>query len=160
MLRFERENRAYFARSVPDRGDAYFASYDARHATLLDEQDRGTGAYYLLVDDDGSVAGRFNLVLDGDGGAEVGYRVGERHSGHGLAGTTLRELCTLAWSRHGLRLLHASTTDDNLASQRVLAKAGFVPVGPADPQDIGGQTGIRWERAVDPVGSGSDTMAP
>ncbi|MEV4065036.1 hypothetical protein [Nonomuraea dietziae] len=26
LLAFERENRAYFAASIPDRGDAYFAS--------------------------------------------------------------------------------------------------------------------------------------
>ncbi|MFG1955235.1 hypothetical protein [Micromonospora sp. NPDC048830] len=41
LLRFERENRAYFARSVPDRGDAYFAGFAARHAALLAEQAAG-----------------------------------------------------------------------------------------------------------------------
>ncbi len=31
LLAFERENRAYFAASVPDRGDAYFTDFDARY---------------------------------------------------------------------------------------------------------------------------------
>jgi ribosomal-protein-alanine N-acetyltransferase len=31
LLAFERENRAYFAASIPDRGDEYFVQFDARH---------------------------------------------------------------------------------------------------------------------------------
>ncbi|MGO4759286.1 GNAT family N-acetyltransferase, partial [Streptomyces sp. 2MCAF27] len=27
LLAFERENRAYFARSIPDRGDSYFTEF-------------------------------------------------------------------------------------------------------------------------------------
>jgi hypothetical protein len=44
---------------------------------LLAEQTSGIGAYYLLVDDDGWVMGRFNLVFAGDGVAVLGYRVAE-----------------------------------------------------------------------------------
>ncbi|MDQ2786127.1 MAG: GNAT family N-acetyltransferase, partial [Chloroflexota bacterium] len=35
LLAFERENRAYFAAVVPDRGDEFFAAFDTRHAQLL-----------------------------------------------------------------------------------------------------------------------------
>ncbi|MEU5749502.1 GNAT family N-acetyltransferase, partial [Streptomyces sp. NPDC047726] len=28
---FERENRAYFSASIPDRGDDYFSGFDVRH---------------------------------------------------------------------------------------------------------------------------------
>ena len=38
LLAFERENRAYFAAVIPDRGDEYFAEFDARHAQLLESQ--------------------------------------------------------------------------------------------------------------------------
>ncbi|HEX3802527.1 MAG TPA: hypothetical protein VHV75_06790 [Solirubrobacteraceae bacterium] len=34
------------------------------------------------------------------------------------------------------------------ASQTVLAKAGFLPVGPADPADLGGKPGIWYERVL------------
>ncbi len=62
VLRFERENRAYFARSVPDRGDDYFAGFAARHAALLAEQATGRCHFHVLVGDGGAVLGRFNLV--------------------------------------------------------------------------------------------------
>jgi ribosomal-protein-alanine N-acetyltransferase len=58
LLRFERENRAYFARSVPDRGDDYFAGFTARHAALLAEQAAGRHHFHVLVDDDGVVLAR------------------------------------------------------------------------------------------------------
>src|SRR5258708_20426413 len=38
LLAFERENRAYFAASVPDRGDEFFAAFDPRYAQLLARQ--------------------------------------------------------------------------------------------------------------------------
>lgn len=41
LLAFERENRAYFAASVLDRGEDYFARFDERHRALLAEQEAG-----------------------------------------------------------------------------------------------------------------------
>src|SRR5947209_7544086 len=35
LLAFEWENRAYFAASIPDRGDEFFAEFDTRHAQML-----------------------------------------------------------------------------------------------------------------------------
>ena len=36
-------------------------------------------------------------------------------------------------------------TQDNAASRRVLVNAGFVPVGPADPADLDGEAGFRYQ---------------
>ena len=47
-----------------------------------------------------------------------------------------------------MRSLRAATSNGNVASQRVLLKAGFVPVGPAGPADLGGKTGTWYERAA------------
>ena len=146
VLAFELANRAYFAASISDRGDDFFAHYAARHSARLAEQDAGTGAYYVLVADDGAVLGRFNLILAGDGTAELGYRVAQHAAGRGVATAAVRELCRLAAARHGLRMLRAATSHDNAASQKVLAKAGFVPVGPADPAHIGGKQGTWYQR--------------
>ena len=52
----------------------------------------------------------------------------------------------LAAARHGLRMLRAATSHDNAASQKVLAKAGFTPAGPADPAHIGGKPGTWYQR--------------
>ena len=146
VLAFELANRSYFAAFISDRGDEFFDQFAERHSALLAEQDAGAGAYYVLVAEDGSVLGRFNLILAGDGTAELGYRVAQHVAGRGLATETVRELCRLAATRHGLRTLRAATSRENTASQKVLTKAGFVPVGPADPAHIGGKQGTWYQR--------------
>jgi [ribosomal protein S5]-alanine N-acetyltransferase len=146
VLAFERTNRSYFAASISDRGDGYFHEFTARHAALLAEQAAGGGAYYVLVADDGSVMGRFNLTLAGDGTADLGYRVAESVAGRGVATTAVVELCALASDQHGVRTVRAATSHANVASQKVLLKAGFVLVGPARPEQLGGKTGTCYQR--------------
>ena len=146
VLAFELVNRAYFAASVSDRGDEFFDQFTGRHSAMLAEQQAGICAFYVLVADDGSVLGRFNLYDFEDGTARLGYRVAQQVAGRGVATATVRELCRLAAARHGLRTLRAATSRENAASQRVLAKAGFVPAEPADPADIGGKQGTWYQR--------------
>jgi [ribosomal protein S5]-alanine N-acetyltransferase len=146
VLAFELANRAYFAAFISDRGDEYYDQFTERHSALLAEQEAGIGAFYVLVAEDGSVLGRFNLILAGDDTAEVGYRVAEHVAGRGVATATVRELCRLAAARHGLRTLRAAASRQNVASQKVLTKAGFTPVGPADPAHLGGQPGTWYQR--------------
>ncbi|MFI1566721.1 GNAT family N-acetyltransferase [Streptomyces sp. NPDC020490] len=145
VLAFELANRAYFAASISDRGDEFFDQFADRYSALLAEQEAGRGGFYVLVAGDGSVLGRFNLYRLGDGAAELGYRVAQHVAGRGVATAAVRELCRLAVARHGLSTLRAATSHDNAASQRVLTKAGFVPVGPADPGDIGGKPGTWYQ---------------
>lgn len=145
LLAFELVNRTYFAAFVSDRGDAYFDEFGERFDELLAERETGREAYYVLVDDDGSVLGRFNLYgIDGDT-AELGYRVAERAAGRGVATAGVRDLCRLAASEHGVRRLRARVTHENVASQRVLAKAGFVAAGEAD---VAGRPGLWLERKL------------
>jgi [ribosomal protein S5]-alanine N-acetyltransferase len=146
VLTFELANRAYFAASVSDRGDDFFEQYTDRHSALLAEQEAGICAFYVLVAEDGSVLGRFNLFAIEDRTAELGYRVAQHIAGRGVATATVRELCGLAASRHGLRTLKAATARENAASLKVLTKAGFVPVGPADPAHLGGKPGTWYQR--------------
>ena len=148
VLAFELRNRAYFAASISDRGDAFFEHFGERHDALLAEQEAGAAAFHVLVADDGRVLGRFNLLFAGPDTAELGYRVAEEVTGRGVATAAVRELCRLAATEYGLRMLRAATSIDNVASQRVLLKAGFVPAGPADPQHIGGKAGTWYERTL------------
>jgi ribosomal-protein-alanine N-acetyltransferase len=147
VLAFEVANRAYFAASISDRGDDYFDQFADRFSALLDEQETGTCAFYVLVAEDGSVLGRFNLYDIADHSASVGYRVAQHVTGRGVATAALRELCRLAADRHGLHTLRAAAAQVNVASQKVLTKAGFVPVGPAT---VGGKPGIRYELDLTP----------
>jgi RimJ/RimL family protein N-acetyltransferase len=155
VLEFEKENRSYFAASITDRGDEFFDRFEEILRARLAEQHAGEGAYHVLVDDDGSVLGRFNLIFtrDGNGTAELGYRVAERAAGQGVATAAVRELSRLAATRYGLRTLRAATSDANVASQRVLTNNGFVAVGAADPAEIGGKQGTWFELDLGAVGA-------
>jgi len=150
VLAFELANRAYFAASVSDRGDEFFDQFAARHSAMLAEQEAGICACYVLVADDGSVLGRFNLYDLEDGTARLGYRVAQQVAGRGVATTTVRELCRIAAARHGLRTLRAATSHGNVASRKVLVKAGFAPAGPATPADLGGKPGTWYQRDLQP----------
>ncbi|WP_329118901.1 GNAT family N-acetyltransferase [Streptomyces sp. NBC_01465] len=143
LLAFEQENRAYFAALIPDRGDDYFAHFDARHSDLLAEQETGTVLFHLLVADDGEVLGRFNLFDVADGSAELGYRVAERAAGKGIASAAVRDMCARAAQEYGLTTLRARTTLDNPASRAVLARTGFTPVGDCTLND---RPGLRYVR--------------
>ena len=146
VLAFEVANRAYFAASISDRGDRFFDQFADRHNARLAEQEAGLGAYYVLVADDGSVLGRFNLIFAGNGTAELGYRVAQEVAGRGVATATVLQMCELAAAQHDVRTLRAATAWQNVASQRVLAKAGFILTGPADPAELGGKPGAWYQR--------------
>lgn len=145
LLAFERENREYFARTVPDRGDPYFtpAGFASRHEALLAEQEAGICHFHVVLDDAGRLIGRVNLLDVENGSAELGYRVGESAAGKGLATAAVAEVCRLAATAYALNSLTARTTLDNLASQTVLKKNAFTPTRNIT---ISGHPGIRYRR--------------
>lgn len=146
VLAFELANRAYFAAVISDRGDEFFDQFTERHNDLLAEQEAGICIFHVLIGDDGSVLGRFNLFDVKDGTANLGYRVAQHAAGRGVATATVTELCQLAAAHYGLHTLRAATAHQNVASQKVLIKAGFVPAGPAGPADLGGKHGTWYQR--------------
>jgi ribosomal-protein-alanine N-acetyltransferase len=125
LLAFERENRAYFAASIPDRGDDYFADFDARHRELLAAQADGVDLFHVLVEPDGRIVGRVNLFGVHGGSADLGYRIAESAAGQGLATWAVRRICVLAATDYGLTELRAKATIANVASRVVLTKVGF-----------------------------------
>lgn len=129
LLAFEKENRAYFAASIPDRGDEFFAEFDMRLAQLLEWQAAGTDYFHLLVGECGEVLGRVNLTGVSDGSAELGYRIARKVSGQGLATAAVRQMRELAATRYGLSSLRARVTRDNPASRKALEHNGFVAIG-------------------------------
>jgi len=146
VLAFELANRAYFTDFVSDRGDKFFDHFDESYNELLAEQEAGTSIFHVLIGEDDTVLGLFNLRDVEDDTAVLGYRVAQHVAGHGVATATVEELCLVAVQRYGLRTLRAAANLDNVASQKVLTKAGFAPEGPADPAVIGGRPGIWYQR--------------
>ncbi|MEU1039652.1 GNAT family N-acetyltransferase [Streptomyces sp. NPDC005551] len=152
LLAFEQENRAYFARSVPDRGDGYFAEFTDRHRALLAEQDAGTCHFHLVVDDRGTLLGRVNLVDVENGSAELGYRIAQHATGRGVARAAVTEVCRLAATRYRLITLTACTTQDNPASRAVLTRNGFTGV---EDITLDGRPGTRYRRDLTTGGYGT-----
>ena len=147
LLTFETDNRAYFAASVSDRGDEYFRDFDARLDSSLEEQAAGLVHLHVLVDSDGSIVGRVNLFDVAGASANLGYRIAQRAAGRGLATAAVNQICEIAARDYGLTQLRAATTRENAASQAVLARTGFVPVG--EPTTLSGRPAIQFVRRLD-----------
>ncbi|WP_342745619.1 GNAT family N-acetyltransferase [Virgibacillus proomii] len=128
LLKFEAENRAFFETMVPSRGDEYYhiPNFLVRHEALLEDQSEGRASFYLIKDSH-NILGRINIVDLNDNRkvGHLGYRIGKIHTGKGVATQALSLLLkdSIATS---LRQLHAKTTMNNISSQKVLQKNGFI----------------------------------
>lgn len=131
VLDFEKENRAYFEKMVPSRGDDYynFERYMIHHEKLLEEQRQELSHFYLIRSTSGEILGRINF-LDIDrtqNSGHIGYRVGANHTGQGVAQQALQILLDHLREK-GFTMVFAKTTNHNIASQKVLEKSGFMKV--------------------------------
>jgi ribosomal-protein-alanine N-acetyltransferase len=63
--------------------------------------------------------------------ATLGYWMGERYAGKGMMSDAVAALTKYCLTRLGLHRIEAACLPDNVASRRVLAKAGFVEEGAA-----------------------------
>ncbi|MFI6864050.1 GNAT family N-acetyltransferase [Streptomyces sp. NPDC050421] len=146
LLAFEEENRAFFAASVPDRGDDYFTHFAARHAALLAEQADGVCHFHVLVTEDGEVLGRFNVVDVADGAADLGFRLAEKATGRGLATESVRQILKACERTYALTTVRAAAALTNTASRMVLTRNGFVPTG--EELLLGGKPGTGYVREL------------
>lgn len=98
---------------------AQIAAGEAWHLAIIG-QDNGAEA----------LVGCIGLTRNRDGrGAELGYWIGRRFWGQGLAREAALRLAAWGVQSLGLGRLHASTLADNARSQAVLARLGFRPAG-------------------------------
>jgi len=131
---FEVENRAYFEKHVPPRGDDYYIieNYNRFIGELLDEQSRGECYMYVVYDECKNVVGRVNFPYIWHAevrSAELGYRIGQGTVGKGVATKAIQAALMLGSQVHEIKEVTAGTSADNIASQRVLEKNGFTLVG-------------------------------
>ena len=75
------------------------------------------------------VIGEVGLLFEQDAPAEIGYRVVAEHRRQGYATEALRVLVDLAFHAFDQPSLEAETAEDNVGSQRTLAKLGFASAG-------------------------------
>lgn len=94
--------------------------------------DHGFGLWILRERPDGPAIGRAqlrHLDVEGQDEIEVGYSFHPEYWGHGLATEIATACVNLGREQLGLRSIVAITLPDNLASKRVLTKAGLEAAG-------------------------------
>lgn len=126
-------NREYMAPYEPWRAEDFYtaAAQRVRIEELLVARADGRARPFVLVGAAG-VVGAINLqniVRGALCSGSVGYWIDEAWAGKGLATAALREVCRIARDEERLHRVSAGTRVGNLASQRVLTKAGFEQYG-------------------------------
>ncbi|MDV9178239.1 GNAT family protein [Streptomyces sp. W16] len=128
----------------PYRPDSFFTAVGQRERLETQAREYAAGRVVpLLIGSGGRIVGAFTLsgvVLGPFRSASLGYWIAADRQGRGLATAGVERVCRIARETVGLHRLEASTRLDNLASQRVLEKSGFEPIGMAPRYlHIGGQ---------------------
>jgi ribosomal-protein-alanine N-acetyltransferase len=130
-----RANRAFMAPYEPPRSEEYFTEAGQRALVrgLLTQFAQDRTVPHVVLDEDGAVVGRITLneVVRGPfQSCNLGYWVAEKAGGRGLATAAVRHMTQqVAFGDLGLHRVQAGTLVDNLRSQRVLEKNGFVRFG-------------------------------
>ena len=142
-----RLNREFLAPWQPIRSADFFTA-DGQHAVIqadLAQHEQGSKVPHVILDDSGRVIGRITLsgIVRGPfQSCSLGYWVGASHNGRGFATKAVGEIVRVAFEELGLHRVQAETLLNNVRSQRVLERNGFVRYGMAPEYlNIAG----RWE---------------
>ncbi|MBR6267525.1 MAG: GNAT family N-acetyltransferase [Selenomonadaceae bacterium] len=99
-------------------------------------------AIWMVTRRDGVQVGDLSFKgLNEDGSVEIGYGISDEFQGQGYATEAVKATVDWALKQDGVLRVEAETEPDNTASQRVLAKCGFVSNG------IMGEEGPRYARS-------------
>ncbi|MEU8464866.1 GNAT family protein [Streptomyces sp. NPDC059982] len=128
-------NRAFMKPYEPHRPDRFYTEAGQRERIegLLAERDAGRTLPYVLVAGPDPVGGinLGSIALGPLRSGGIGYWTDRDWNGKGLATAAVEEVCRIARDELALHRVEAGTLLGNLASQRVLAKAGFTAYGTA-----------------------------
>ncbi|MEV0457712.1 GNAT family N-acetyltransferase [Catellatospora methionotrophica] len=120
----------------PIRPDGWFGPEGQREvlATALERHARGECVPHVILLD-GRIVGRINLndIVRGPFlNCHLGYWVSQDVNGRGVASAAVAAMIRVAFEEHGLHRVQAGTLVHNVASQKVLARNGFVRFGLAE----------------------------
>ena len=142
VVALDRAGRTWAA-DYPTEGDLVVAGIACEAGEHYDETGE-FGVYQVRLADTGVAVGGIGFVHPPEAGeVEVGYGLAVSARGRGLATEALRAMTALA-AQHGVAVMVAVTSVDNLASQRVLERAGFTRL-PGTIQDDEDGPMLRWE---------------
>ncbi|WP_406635653.1 GNAT family N-acetyltransferase [Pseudarthrobacter quantipunctorum] len=127
-------NRDFLSPWGPTRAEDYF-TVEGQRADIeaaLARHGRGDAMPWVILDDDGAVAGRLTLSGITRGpfqSCNMGYWLSEDRTGKGLATEAVQAALVSAYTELELHRVQAETLVANVASQNVLAKTGFQQYG-------------------------------
>lgn len=128
VFAFELAHKDFFEQKIEARPDDFYQPEAVRlHiAEFLSLKQQGLAWPALIFNAEDELIGRANIkdIDPTTKTAYVGYRIAEHWSGKGVASFALAKLIDQAKTA-GLTILFACVSTDNLASERVLKKAGF-----------------------------------
>ena len=131
IYEFEVENRKYFESVLPPRPEKYFdfGTFETIMKEIIEEQLRGECYMHIIRDYTGKVVGRVNLHsidVNQVKKAELGYRIGEKNQGKGYASEAVKLVVKQGFEKYGLIKIEAGTSTENIGSQKVIEKNGFI----------------------------------
>ena len=95
--------------------------------------------FMQLNDGSGQIVGDLCFKgLNDNGSVEIGYGMKEGYEGRGLMTEAVTAMAKWAITQEGVSCIESETDSNNIASQRVLLKAGFVPT------EVMGEEGPRF----------------
>ncbi|MDQ1536218.1 MAG: [ribosomal protein S5]-alanine N-acetyltransferase [Actinomycetota bacterium] len=132
-----RANRAFLAPWQPLRGEEYFTDEgQADHVRkALEKYELGNSVPRVILDEHDQLVGMITLqsIIRGfHQSCTVGYWMAESAQGQGLASAALREATRIAFYDLRLHRVQAETSPENVKSQRLLERLGFVKYGVAE----------------------------
>ncbi|MFC3491532.1 GNAT family N-acetyltransferase [Glycomyces rhizosphaerae] len=131
-----RDGREYLAPWEPAKDEASYSVAGVREAieAALGRVESGTALAYV-IELDGDVVGQIflNSIVRGPyfRSCSVGYWIAQAAAGRGIATEAVRLGKQVAFEELGLFRVQAETLLDNHASQKVLQRNGFEPIGMA-----------------------------
>jgi len=129
-----RANRDFLAPFEPVRDDDYYSA-EGQLAVVqeaLERSEQGAILPHVILDEDGHMVGRITLngiVRGAFQSCSIGYWLAADVTGRGLATAAVRDIIRVAFDDLGLHRIQGETLLDNVASQRVLERTGFVRFG-------------------------------
>lgn len=127
---FEIENRVFFEKTLPGRGDDYYNidHFNETIGLIMEDQQAGSLFMHVIRNEQGEMVGRINLFpLENEQQRtfELGYRIGEKHLMRGYGKAAVRMLLEKAFGEYGIEVLEAASSPGNIGSQIILLRNGF-----------------------------------